>query len=45
MADPIYWEVIPRQLTDVAQGAFMRLAASYVNGVGWLDLSKLIEDF
>ena len=45
IANPIYREVIPRQLTHSVQGSIMRRAASFVDGEGWLDVPKLMADF
>ena len=45
IANPIYREVIPRQLTHGVQGSIMRRAASFVDGAGRLDVPKLIADF
>ena len=45
IANPIYREVIPRQLTHGVQGSIMRRAASFVDGEGWLDVPKLMADF
>ena len=45
IANPIYREIIPRQLTHVVQGSIMRRAASFVETAGWLDISKLMADF
>ena len=45
IANPIYREVIPRQLTHGVQGSIMRRAASFVDGQGWLDVPKLMADF
>ena len=45
IANPIYREIIPRQLTHVVQGSIMRRAASFVDHAGWLDVLKLMADF
>ena len=45
IANPIYQEVIPRQLTYVAQGSIVRQAAWFVDSEGRLKLPKLMEDF
>ena len=45
VANPIYREVIPRQLTYVAQGAIPRRAAAFADGEGGLDVAKLLADF
>ena len=45
IANPIYREVIPRQLTYAAQGSILRRAASFVDGDGKLDMPKLMADF
>ena len=45
IANPIYKEVIPRQLTHVVQRRIVRRAAWFVDSKGHLDLPKLMEDF
>ncbi len=45
VANPIYAEVIPRELTWVAQEEFEQEAAWYVNETGGLDVPKLLEAF
>ena len=45
IANPIYREVVPRQLTHAAQGSIVRSAASFVDGGGRLDVPKLMADF
>ena len=45
IANPIYREVIPRQLTHVVQGSIMRHAESFLDGAGRLDVPKLMGDF
>ena len=45
IANPIYREVIPRQLTHVVQRRIVRRAAWFVDSEGHLDLTKLMEDF
>ena len=45
IANPIYREVIPRQLTYGAQRTIVRRARSFVDRAGRLDVPKLIGDF
>ena len=45
IANPIYMEVIPRQLTHMVQRRIVRRAAWFVDSKGRLDLPKLMEDF
>ena len=45
IANPIYREVVPRQLTHAAQGSIVRCAASFVDSAGRLDAPKLMADF
>ena len=45
VANPIYREVIPRQLTHAAQGGIRRRAASFVDSEGGLDVARLLADF
>ena len=45
IANPIYREVIPRQLTHGVQGSITRRAASFVDCAGRLDVPKLMADF
>ena len=45
IANPIYAEVIPRELTWVAQDDVGVQAAWYVDAVGGLDVDKLLEAF
>ena len=45
VANPIYREFIPRQLTHGVQQTIVRRAASFVDRVGGLDVPKLMADF
>ena len=45
MANPIYAEVVPRELTWLAQGDLTHDPAWYVDGSGALRLDKLLEAF
>ena len=45
IANPIYAEVVPRQLTYAAQAALTQQMAWYVDADGGLDLPKLLEAF
>ena len=45
VANPIYREVIPRQLTHGAQQTIVRRVASFINSKGELDVPKLMADF
>ena len=45
IANPIYREVIPRQLTHGAQRTIVRRAVSFVDSAGRLDTEKLIRNF
>lgn len=45
IANPIYREVIPRQLTHGIQRTIVRRALSFVDDAGSLDSWKLMEDF
>ena len=45
IANPIYREVIPHQLTYGAQRTIVRRARSFVDSAGRLDLEKLIRNF
>ena len=45
MANPIYQEVAPRELGYVLQSSLGVQAASYVDGAGRLDLTKLPTAF
>ena len=45
IANPIYREVIPRQLTHMVQRRIVRRAAWFVDSEGHLDLPNLVEDF
>ena len=45
MANPIYAEVVPRELTSAAQERLMERAAWYVDGAGGLDVRKLLAAF
>lgn len=45
IANPIYREVVPRQLTYVAQGSIARRAASFIDMAGGLDVPRLMADF
>ncbi|MDE0104547.1 MAG: AAA family ATPase [Bryobacterales bacterium] len=44
-ANPIYGEVVPRELTSELQEEIMASAQSYVSGSGRLLMSRLLEDF
>ena len=45
IANPIYAEVVPRELTWVVQGEFDQKTAWYVNSDGRLDVVKLMAEF
>ena len=45
LANPIYAEVVPRELTWVAQRKLVQDAAWYVDAAGGLDLAKLLAAF
>ena len=45
IANPIYAEVVPRELTWVVQEEFEQEAAWYVDGEGGLDMVKLLSAF
>ena len=45
IANPIYREVVPRQLTHGAQRTIVRRAVSFVDSAGRLDVQMLIGDF
>ena len=45
IANPIYAEVVPRELTAVTQGSLVQDPAGYVNKDGRLDLPRLLEAF
>ena len=45
IANPIYREVIPRQLTHGVQRTIVRRAASFVDSAGAFDATKLMKDF
>ena len=45
MANPIYAEVVPRELTSAAQERLSERAAWYVDGAGGLDVRKLLAAF
>ena len=45
IANPIYQEVVPCQLTRFAQGSIVRRAAWFVASEGRLELPMLMEDF
>ena len=45
MANPIYAEVVPRELGYVLQSSLDQQAAWYVDGAGRLDLAKLLRAF
>ena len=45
IANPIYAEVVPRELTWVVQGEFEEDAAWYVDADGGLDVGKLLSRF
>ncbi len=45
MANPIYAEVVPRELTSAAQERLAERAAWYVDGAGGLDVRKLLAAF
>ena len=45
VANPIYAEVVPRELTRITQEDLLEETAWYVNERGGLDLSKLLERF
>ena len=45
MANPIYAEVVPRELTWVVQEEFEQESAWYVNAEGGLDLDRLMSAF
>ena len=45
VANPIYAEVVPRELTHITQEDLLEETAWYVNERGGLDLSKLLERF
>ena len=45
IANPIYAEVIPRELTWVTQDDVLAEASWYVDGTGGLDVDKLLEAF
>ena len=45
IANPIYAEFIPRELTFVTQFSLLQQAAWYVNAAGSLDSGKLLEAF
>ncbi len=45
IANPIYAEVVPRELTWVVQGEFEQDTAWYVNADGSLDVVKLLTEF
>ena len=45
ISNPIYREVIPRELTHGVQGSIMRRAAPFVDDAGRLEVSKLMADF
>ena len=45
MANPIYAEVVPRELTHVTQEDLLEETARYVDSLGGLELSKLMENF
>ena len=45
MANPIYREVVPRELTYGTQATMTQATASYVAADGGLDLALLLEDF
>ena len=45
IANPIYAEVVPRELTWVVQGEFEQEAAWYVDADGGLNVRKLLEAF
>ena len=45
IANPIYAEVVPRELTYAAQAGLVEDAAWYVDGAGGLDVGKLLTAF
>ena len=45
VANPIYREVIPRQLTHGVQQTIVRRVTSFINSAGGLDVPKLMTDF
>ena len=45
IANPIYMEVVPRELTYAAQEGLVQDAAWYVDGAGGLDVTKLLTAF
>ena len=45
IANPIYAEVVPRELTWVVQGEFAQETAWYVDAAGSLDIAKLLSAF
>lgn len=45
ISNPIYAEVVPRQLTHAVQAGLPIQAAWYIDADGGLNLSKLLEDF
>ena len=45
IANPIYQEVIPRELTHVLQASLTQQTAWYVNSDGTLDMNRLLEAF
>ena len=45
VANPIYTEVVPRQLTHAVQAGLPIRPAWFVDAAGGLDLPKLLEDF
>lgn len=45
ISNPIYTEVVPRQLTHAVQAGLPIQAAWYIDSHGGLNLSKLLEDF
>jgi hypothetical protein len=45
IANPIYQEVIPRELTHVIQASMVQQTAWYLNPDATLDMQKLLENF
>lgn len=45
ISNPIYQEIIPRELTHVIQATMIEQTAWYLNPEGFLDMQKLLENF
>jgi hypothetical protein len=45
IANPIYQEVIPRELTSTRQGSFTEQRASYFKADGSIDMQKILSEF